>query len=385
MKKSLTFLTAVLTLFISARGEAFSILGARPLGMGGAFVAVADEASAAYWNPAGLVEVEDLEILPFAGLSVIDRISDLAEEINDFNDNPPEDDIEYTADLRDILQGYDEEGIAAFGTPAIALLIGKKPLAVTLMELGIFGIAADLDLRPERMLDDDTFGNGIGWDDNESKILMTAIQSTDLALSYARRLTPRFSVGGSFRYLMAKKYEDVLSLPEESEAGEVIITWFEEVVEGDYVEGSGFGVDLGLLFQFNEKWQAGLLFRNLIEPEIKWKDNSDDTKFANQIRAGVAFSPYSERLLLALDIDLSEEEILDMDKRQISLGLEWWVVKNLLALRLGTYNNSGSISDNSVITGGLGLDLGAFRIDLAGGIDSAQEEAAASGSISLKL
>ena len=30
---------------------------ARPLGMGGAFVAVANSVSAAYWNPAGLADV----------------------------------------------------------------------------------------------------------------------------------------------------------------------------------------------------------------------------------------------------------------------------------------------------------------------------------------
>ena len=32
----------------------FGGVGSRPLSLGGAFVAVADEASAVYWNPAGL-------------------------------------------------------------------------------------------------------------------------------------------------------------------------------------------------------------------------------------------------------------------------------------------------------------------------------------------
>lgn len=36
--------------------------GGRALGMGGAFVAVADDASAAYWNPAGLVSLEHREL-----------------------------------------------------------------------------------------------------------------------------------------------------------------------------------------------------------------------------------------------------------------------------------------------------------------------------------
>lgn len=36
--------------------------GARPLAMGGAFVAAANDASAAYWNPAGLALIDDIEI-----------------------------------------------------------------------------------------------------------------------------------------------------------------------------------------------------------------------------------------------------------------------------------------------------------------------------------
>lgn len=38
-------------------------VGARALGMGGAFVSLADDATAAYWNPAGLVQLESREAL----------------------------------------------------------------------------------------------------------------------------------------------------------------------------------------------------------------------------------------------------------------------------------------------------------------------------------
>ncbi len=37
-----------------ARAQGFELIGARALGMGGAFVAVADDATAPHWNPAGL-------------------------------------------------------------------------------------------------------------------------------------------------------------------------------------------------------------------------------------------------------------------------------------------------------------------------------------------
>src|SRR5213083_1097212 len=61
-------------------GEFLKIqVGARALGMGGAFVAVADDATAPYWNPAGLVYLPYREVLPqhsekFGGLVTHDYI-----------------------------------------------------------------------------------------------------------------------------------------------------------------------------------------------------------------------------------------------------------------------------------------------------------------------
>lgn len=50
MKKLLVFI--LLALFFTP--ASFAYFGARPMGMGGAFTAVADDANAPYWNPAGL-------------------------------------------------------------------------------------------------------------------------------------------------------------------------------------------------------------------------------------------------------------------------------------------------------------------------------------------
>ena len=42
--------------------EQWQVLGTRPMGMGGAFVAIADDATAASWNPGGLTQLERPEI-----------------------------------------------------------------------------------------------------------------------------------------------------------------------------------------------------------------------------------------------------------------------------------------------------------------------------------
>ena len=51
MKLKILILAAIVIIF---QGQiSFAFFGTRPMGMGGAFTAVANDANAAYWNPAG--------------------------------------------------------------------------------------------------------------------------------------------------------------------------------------------------------------------------------------------------------------------------------------------------------------------------------------------
>lgn len=56
------YVNTVLVSLLSFTTPAFACVGARPMAMGGAFIAVSDDANATYWNPAGLSQLEDLEI-----------------------------------------------------------------------------------------------------------------------------------------------------------------------------------------------------------------------------------------------------------------------------------------------------------------------------------
>ena len=66
----ITVLTLVLAAALSTAafavqfaGESMSIgVGARPLGMGGTFAGIADDASTSYWNPAGMSNIQGVEV-----------------------------------------------------------------------------------------------------------------------------------------------------------------------------------------------------------------------------------------------------------------------------------------------------------------------------------
>ena len=60
----LSFISLLFCLLATPASPAFlDKVGTRPLGMGGAFVALADEPSAAMWNPAGLAQMKQTEIV----------------------------------------------------------------------------------------------------------------------------------------------------------------------------------------------------------------------------------------------------------------------------------------------------------------------------------
>ena len=63
MKKRITF--AAIAIAISAQMAASTVdmmIGARGLGFGGAYVALVNDPSAAYWNPAALSRVESISL-----------------------------------------------------------------------------------------------------------------------------------------------------------------------------------------------------------------------------------------------------------------------------------------------------------------------------------
>src|SRR5687767_9247590 len=68
----LTPVCVLLTLVSPAGAQSFEAVGQRALGMGGAFVAVANDSSATWWNPAGLATGPFLDVAIGGGSGTAD-------------------------------------------------------------------------------------------------------------------------------------------------------------------------------------------------------------------------------------------------------------------------------------------------------------------------
>jgi len=163
MKNILLFTILLLTAFqIETNAQLFPILGGQRVGistaeflkigvgsrasaMGDAFVAVANDASALYWNPAGLVQFKDDQLMFSHNLWVVDINHDFVGAV------------------------YHMDETNAFGVSFTALSMQDMPVTT---EFQPFGTG-------------DYFGFG----------------DMALAVSYSRKMTDQFSFGGTVRYI----------------------------------------------------------------------------------------------------------------------------------------------------------------------------------------
>ncbi len=125
-------------------------VGSRSIGMGGAFVSIADDISALYWNPSGIATMKSREAL-----------------VSHAN---------WLADIR-----YDFAGV---GLP--------------LGDLGTLGLSVSAMTMPDMEVTTEATPEGTGE--------MFSATSVAIGVSYARSLTDWFSIGGTVKYVRESIY-----------------------------------------------------------------------------------------------------------------------------------------------------------------------------------
>jgi hypothetical protein len=306
--------------------------GAKALGMGGAFSSVADDASAAYWNPAGLYQLREREVL----LMHSQRFGGLVDYST----------ISYAQPLGG------EEGRETTGAISLVWLrVSDVALTSHLNQPGV-----DFIDEP----DPDTGVPNGKWDPGErrlwdpNRVRWESDNEVAAYLSYARRFRPKLAVGVNAKLI------------------------WKEIAE---ISALGFGLDAALLYHVMENWRLAVNLEDFTTTPLYWdgwyySDSEPDGKYDVStketinptLRVGTSYGLPVEaiagELWFAIDTDFKFEG-LSRDEADFSfsdvsgdvrLGA-LYQYRKMLRVAFGM--------DRQKPTAGIGLSVAQFSLDYA--------------------
>ena len=335
--KLLVTIVLLFTLSNFALAQDFNFIGAgaRARGMGGAFIGVADDATAASWNPAGLARLERPEA------SVVGLF-----ESYSISTDLPEADVDPYKSSHFTLN---------FISAAFPLSVGERNLVAALAYQQV------IDLYD--------------YYDTEDQFMERTGGVNAITPSVGIQLTPSISVGASVNI-----FTGTTNYKTEDRTG-----YFENVDNEFNFTGSNFNI--GGLVDL-DKVRMGVVFKS---PFDLTEENTDGgfkstIKMPQMLGLGLAFAA-TEKLTLAADYEMrkySESEIVDdetgeseetgwEDINQVRVGAEYLYMSGntILPLRLGFATTPTLFKDENDeqivganLTAGLGLIMGNINLDL---------------------
>lgn len=209
-------------------------VGARALGMGGAFVSVVDDVTAGYWNAAGLSEIG----YPQAAAMHSERFAGIV-----------------TYDYAAYARPYNSDRTIGFSMIRLGV-DGISNTTNALLDYGTDGIPGTDDA-------DGTEGNGQldeGERLNEDAITKFGDSEWAFYVSYGRRLSSRFSYGGSVKFLR-KSFANH--------------------------SANGLGFDIAFKYRFRDKIFIGANFQDVTTTLLAW-DTGRKELISPTLRSGIS-------------------------------------------------------------------------------------------------
>jgi hypothetical protein len=293
-----------------AEAQPFATVGTRAAGMGGAFVAVADDASAAYWNPAGFAAGSFFSL-------VLDRTSGTAEPAR----SPA---------------GQSQSGfLIALGAPALGLSYYR--LRSTTVGPSTAEVAD---------------GRNTGGDVLRLDSLVTHHVGATLVQSVMQGV----AVGATLKMVRGIAGSELRAEPRSALLG-----------EGASLLGrasNAFDADVGLMVGTGVV-KAGLTIRNLLEPEFD-AAGGGRLGLERQARAGIALMPW-RGWLVAADLDLMKTAgVGGYERRDFAVGTEARVGRRAVVRAGGRLDTLGEGPGGRAATLGVGGSyavLGSVLVD----------------------
>ncbi len=298
--------------------------GVRPLGMGGAFTAVADDENALFYNPAGLDRVQSW------GMGIVNPLLEVGEKGIDLYKDAQDTDFDSEAEVFDLLEEYVGEYLHY--RAALFPHFVMRHFALGVLAQSTVNMEVHNPQYPEAMVDGlGTIGAhaGFGYGFWDGKL--------------------RVGVGG--------KYVKAYRLRQTYTAFDISQSDFEDRIDDDMKEGAGFGFDAGVMTTIPVLLEPtfALMILNISDTDL-----GDAGELPQQVNLGFSASHSFSWLTLvgAADwVDVTQNLGDDDDMyRRLHFGLEGRLVK-ILSLRTGLYQGYASF--------GATVDFKLLKLDYA--------------------
>ena len=275
MKQMKVFAVCAVVMFglmpAGADAQTFDVTGTRAAGMGGAFVAVADDATALYWNPAGLASGSYFSLaLDRAGQRAIPETGPLGTRQSSF--------------------------FLGLTTPALGLSYYRLHQSTAAPHPLLVAIDT---VPPSRNL--------TGADE----VTRTSLTTHHAGLTLVQSLLPGLAVGATLKLVRGFAASRMTTVETARQA-----------LDEDSAAARGatrFDADLGVMAS-TRRLKAGVTVRNLREPEFTSEDGSA-LALEREIRGGVSML-VTTNWLVAADMDLSTTLDVFGERRDAAAGVE---------------------------------------------------------------
>lgn len=225
--------------------------GARALGMGGAFIAIADDATAASWNPGGLIQLEMPEV------SVVGAYSQRTED-NTFEANPE-------ADGDQNVGGGNINYLSA----AYPFTVMKRNMIVSVNHQYLFDFSRQWEFPLTTALPNFSTNQNVDIDQEGS---LSAI-----GIAYGIQLTPRVSLGFTLNIWQNGLYENSYerNIRQSGSGIDLGNNFTFNVDTANKYEFSGYNANLGLLYHINSRFTFGLVLKTPFTANLTHTSSTD--------------------------------------------------------------------------------------------------------------
>jgi hypothetical protein len=335
-------------------------------------VAVSDDGSALWTNPAGFARDPrlDAEILAggvatnrnaFTGL--VDSLSTL-----DFARLRAGQDLNRIPTAVADLKSLDRPGTGVVASGVAGAVFGKGGWAFGVGDLAFAGVYPSVDLVHVLPGND----AATGFVNNTSAVSFAGLEAREVRLSYATSFFGKaLLVGATARYIQGRTYFVRQSVFEVSSSDPAAVA--RDAFRGNGTDTSRLAFDAGAMVNILGKVRVGLVSTAINEPEFDVaRDPARPSltgapatlRLPRTLRAGIAAAPIG-LLTIAADYDLRATDTLvpGGKSRQFSFGAE--LKLPLFAIRAGTFRDSEAPDPHWAYSAGFGLGLKKLSVNAA--------------------